>query len=226
MTARSDFLERAPLDDPYIQAAIPPIARPDRTMVLMTGDAPMGFIATQLPPQIPVLRVDGWMVQPRDGTQITRDMKARVSRQLREGGDLYLIADATDMGRARDALNDYDLAIRWTECQQFDTNLVGDLSMVPACEKIMIPRIAVLVPCYNEEAAIAHGGARFPRARCPGAVIYVYDNNSSRPDRRAGARGRRDGAPGSAPGQGQCGAPHVRRYRRRHLCAGGWRRYL
>ena len=27
--------------------------------------------------------------------------------------------------------------------------------MVPACEKIMIPRIAVLVPCYNEEAAIA-----------------------------------------------------------------------
>ncbi len=64
VTARTDFLERAPLGDPYIQAAIPPIARPDDTMVVMTGDAPMGFIATQLPPKIAVLRIDGWMVRP------------------------------------------------------------------------------------------------------------------------------------------------------------------
>ena len=64
VTARSDFLERAPLEDPYIQVALPPIPRPDHTIVLMTGDAPMGFIAPSLPPQIPVLRIDGWMVQP------------------------------------------------------------------------------------------------------------------------------------------------------------------
>jgi hypothetical protein len=131
VTARSDFLERAPLDDPYIQVALPPISHPDRTMVVMTGDAPMGFIATELPPQIPVLRIDGWMVRPRDGTLITRDMKARVSRHLRQGGELYLIADATDMTQARDALADYNLAIRWTECQQFDTNLVGTYQWCP-----------------------------------------------------------------------------------------------
>ena len=135
VTARSDFLERAPLGDPYIQAAIPPIPNPGRTMVLMTGDAPMGFIATQLPPQIPVLRVDGWMVQPRDGTEITRQMKSRVGQHLAEGGDLYLIADATDMGRARDALSDYNLAVRWTECQQFDTNLVGAYQWCPLARK-------------------------------------------------------------------------------------------
>ncbi len=41
----------------------------------------------------------------------------------------------------------------------------------------MIPRIAVLVPCYNEEAAIATVVRDF-RAALPGAVIYVYDNNS------------------------------------------------
>ncbi len=135
VTARSDFLERAPLDDPYIQAAIPPIARPDHTIVVMTGDTPMGFIATQLPPQIPVLRIDGWMVQPRDGTLITRDMKAKVSRHIGQGGEVYLIADATDMSRARDALADYDLAIRWTECQQFDTNLVGTYQWCPLARK-------------------------------------------------------------------------------------------
>ena len=41
----------------------------------------------------------------------------------------------------------------------------------------MTPRIAVLVPCYNEEAAIATVVRDF-RAALPGAVIYVYDNNS------------------------------------------------
>jgi hypothetical protein len=104
-------------------------------MVVMTGDAPMGFIATELPPRIPVLRVDGWMVQPRDGTQITRQMKTRVDRHLKAGGDLYLIADITEMTRARDALADYGLAIRWTECQQFDTNLVGTYQWCPLARK-------------------------------------------------------------------------------------------
>jgi glycosyltransferase involved in cell wall biosynthesis len=39
-------------------------------------------------------------------------------------------------------------------------------------------RIAVLLPCYNEEAAVAQTVAGF-RAALPDAAIYVYDNNSS-----------------------------------------------
>ncbi len=39
-------------------------------------------------------------------------------------------------------------------------------------------RVAVLLPCFNEEAAIAQTVAGF-RAALPEAVIYVYDNNSS-----------------------------------------------
>jgi glycosyltransferase involved in cell wall biosynthesis len=38
-------------------------------------------------------------------------------------------------------------------------------------------RIAVLVPCFNEEAAVATVVADFRRA-LPSAIIYVYDNNS------------------------------------------------
>jgi glycosyltransferase involved in cell wall biosynthesis len=38
-------------------------------------------------------------------------------------------------------------------------------------------RIAVLIPCYNEEAAIGRVVQDF-RAALPGADIYVYDNNS------------------------------------------------
>jgi len=40
------------------------------------------------------------------------------------------------------------------------------------------PRVAVLLPCYNEEAAIAATVAGFRKA-LPGATVYVYDNNSS-----------------------------------------------
>jgi glycosyltransferase involved in cell wall biosynthesis len=38
-------------------------------------------------------------------------------------------------------------------------------------------RIAVILPCYNEETAIGQTVAGF-RAALPGAAIYVYDNNS------------------------------------------------
>jgi glycosyltransferase involved in cell wall biosynthesis len=49
------------------------------------------------------------------------------------------------------------------------------------------PRIAVLLPCYNEEAAIAATVAGF-RAALPGAAIYVYDNNSSDGTREIAAK--------------------------------------
>ena len=38
-------------------------------------------------------------------------------------------------------------------------------------------RIAILLPCYNEQAAIAQTIAGF-RAALPEAVVFVYDNNS------------------------------------------------
>ncbi|HEV2568469.1 glycosyltransferase family 2 protein [Sphingomonas sp.] len=52
------------------------------------------------------------------------------------------------------------------------------------------PRVAVLLPCYNEAAAIAQTIEGFRRA-LPDATIYVYDNNSKddtvRVAREAGA---------------------------------------
>jgi glycosyltransferase involved in cell wall biosynthesis len=40
------------------------------------------------------------------------------------------------------------------------------------------PRIAVLIPCFNEAATIGQVVAEFAQA-LPGAAIYVYDNNST-----------------------------------------------
>jgi len=53
------------------------------------------------------------------------------------------------------------------------------------------PRIAILIPCYNEEGTIAKVVRDF-RAELPDAEIYVYDNNSTdgtvEQARAAGAR--------------------------------------
>src|SRR4051812_36821360 len=46
--------------------------------------------------------------------------------------------------------------------------------------------VAVLIPCYNEEAAIGRVVADF-RAALPDAAVYVYDNNSR--DRTAAVAG-------------------------------------
>ena len=49
--------------------------------------------------------------------------------------------------------------------------------------------IAVLIPCYNEELTVAEVVAGF-RAELPGALVYVYDNNSTdRTAERARAAG-------------------------------------
>ncbi len=49
---------------------------------------------------------------------------------------------------------------------------------MPGATNIMRPVIAVLVPCYNEEAAIGAVVRDFRRA-LPDARIFVYDNNST-----------------------------------------------
>lgn len=51
------------------------------------------------------------------------------------------------------------------------------MGVAPDAEVSAGLRIAVILPCYNEEAAIEPTIAAF-RSALPGAAIYVYDNNS------------------------------------------------
>ncbi|HTT83151.1 MAG TPA: hypothetical protein VMF67_06700 [Rhizomicrobium sp.] len=119
---------RAPVTDPYVQVSLPPIPHPDRTMILMTGEAPLGYLVPSLPPQIPVLRIDGWLIQPRDGSHLTSETRKRVAAFR---GDLYVIADAGEIPRSRDALAAYGLAMRTAECRNIETNLAGPYSFCP-----------------------------------------------------------------------------------------------
>ena len=53
-----------------------------------------------------------------------------------------------------------------------------DVRKAPAYNRLERHRVAVLVPCFNEQASIAKVVKDF-RAALPEAAIYVYDNNST-----------------------------------------------
>jgi len=127
-TTSTNTMTRAPLGDPYVQVKLPPIPHPDNTMMLMTGVAPMGFIAPSVPHQIPILRIDGWMIQPQDGSHLTAETQARVAAFK---GDLFVITDKYELDRSRAALAGYGLAVRWLECADIDNNLAGQYQMCP-----------------------------------------------------------------------------------------------
>jgi len=69
--------------------------------------------------------------------------------------------------------------------------------------RVELPRIAVLLPCFNEEAAIGATVAGF-RAALPSATVYVYDNNSRDGTREAAAK-----AGAVVRGERQQGKGHV-----------------
>ena len=63
------------------------------------------------------------------------------------------------------------------------------------------PDIAVLIPCYNEELAVARVVADF-HASLPDATVHVYDNNSSDRTRSRRPRRRRRRARETLQGKG------------------------
>lgn len=71
-----------------------------------------------------------------------------------------------------------------------ETVRMNMVERVTATSSATRPRVAVLLPCYNEAAAIAQTIEAFRRA-LPDATVYVYDNNSKddtvRVAREAGA---------------------------------------
>jgi hypothetical protein len=125
---RTGIMDRAPLGDPYIQVTMPPIPDPDHTMVLMTGESPLGFLAPSIPHQIPIIRIDGWMIQPKDGSQLTAQARARVDAFK---GYLYAIFTDFEVARSADALADYGLAFDLSQCGDIETNLGEDYRFCP-----------------------------------------------------------------------------------------------
>lgn len=127
-TMKTDIGGRMPTTDPYVQVAVPPIPHPGDTMILMTGIEPMGYLAPSLPRQIPVIRIDGWMIQPRDGSRLTQLARTRVGAFR---GDLFVIFKASETARNRNSLQAYGLAMSQGTCRNIVSNLGGAYEFCP-----------------------------------------------------------------------------------------------
>jgi hypothetical protein len=127
-TMRASMSGRAPVTDPYIQVTLPSIPHPGKTIILMTGETPMGYLAPSLPPQIPIVRIDGWMIQPNDGSKLTAETRSRVDAF---NGEVYVIFNGFEAARNKDALKVYGLAIESPNCRNIVTNLGGAYRFCP-----------------------------------------------------------------------------------------------
>ncbi|MCC6919120.1 MAG: hypothetical protein IT548_07935 [Alphaproteobacteria bacterium] len=118
---------RAAFAEAIVTVSVPQIARPEATMALMTGVEPMGFVVPSFPPQIPFLRVDGYLVGPDSATAYLKRMTARIDAHLKSGGDLYTLYQPGEQARGDKALA--QLGLRRTEdCSIVTSNLAPPLN--------------------------------------------------------------------------------------------------
>jgi hypothetical protein len=128
LSGRYDAGPHAPLGDPYLTIAGLSLPHPAQTMSLMTGEQPMAYLIPSLPPVIPVLRIDGLMAGPVDGSQMTADMRRRVAAHR---GDLFLLSALHEEEAAENAAAAYDLRIVDSACRQITSNLGGPYRLCP-----------------------------------------------------------------------------------------------
>ena len=69
----------------YVAVTVPDIADPARTLVLMAGLEPMGYIVPAFPPQVAFLRIDGWLDTPSSHSLFGDRMRARIAGPRRTG---------------------------------------------------------------------------------------------------------------------------------------------
>ncbi len=113
---------RAPFAERMITVSVPPIARPEATMALMTGVEPMGFVIPEFPSTIPFLRVDGYLVGPETDTAFLRSMTDRIAAHLKAGGDLFTLFLPAEGARGDRALGLIGLQ-RTNDCVDVASNL-------------------------------------------------------------------------------------------------------
>lgn len=91
-TGRPGNWVRIPWGERVVSMTVPTIARPDHTIILMTGYAPTSYLITGFPPQIPFLRLQSYFIHPDQGDiKLNTVMRDRVSQGIAAGDDFYLL---------------------------------------------------------------------------------------------------------------------------------------
>ncbi|MBB5207299.1 hypothetical protein [Chiayiivirga flava] len=108
-----------------VDVQVPPIARPDHTLALMTGVEPMAFVIPAFPPQIAFLRIDGYLVGPGADTPYLRRMRERIAAAQRSGDDVFVLFTPSERERSETSLHQLRLR-RGDDCTPVSSNLLAE----------------------------------------------------------------------------------------------------
>lgn len=136
LCGRYSFANHGDARDPYVRVQGLSFADPASTLLLMTGHEPMAYLIPSLPPRIAVLRIDGWLAQPDDGSGLTALMRARVDVHA---GGLFLIAAPDEHRSAIRATAAYGLDVVTEQCHEVRSNLGGPYELCPLRRQLNRP---------------------------------------------------------------------------------------
>lgn len=103
-----------------VEVSAPPLPDPAHTMILMVGLEPLSYILPSLPPEMPVLRLQGYFTDPKDGTGMNRLIRERLAAHQ---GPLYLLSAAWDREAVKEVLPQFGLTADFSACERVVSNL-------------------------------------------------------------------------------------------------------
>ncbi len=118
--------------DAYVHVNVPPIANPDHTLAVMAGIEPMGYIVPSFPPQIPFLRIDGWLDKPSSRTELGAQMRARIDSH---NGPIFGVFIERERRRAVAAFAADGLVLAHRDCATIRANVGEPLLWCPLKRK-------------------------------------------------------------------------------------------
>ncbi|MBX7199032.1 MAG: hypothetical protein K1X51_06605 [Rhodospirillaceae bacterium] len=121
VTARpGDWIRLPAWTEKMVEVSAPPLPDPAHTMILMVGLEPLSYVIPSLPPEMPVVRLQGYFTDPKDDTGMNRLIRERLAAHQ---GSFYLLSAAWDHDVAVAVLPQFGLSADFSACERVVTNL-------------------------------------------------------------------------------------------------------
>ncbi len=108
---------RLPWGAPFLRTSVPPIARPDRSTVIIASGAPLAYLIPSFPPETRFVRIEGNFFL----SGATAPLAARlteVTRKREPDGDFYLMTASDSLAESGVRLLAYSLVVVADSCVQ------------------------------------------------------------------------------------------------------------
>ena len=124
LTARpADWLRQPWRTGPFVHVVPPPVENPGQALAIITGTDPVAWVIPAFPPEIPFLRIFGYLAMP-EHTENGLNKRARAIIDAHRGA-FYLLFPQNEQSNAESSLAAYGLTPDFESCRAVESNL-GD----------------------------------------------------------------------------------------------------